>query len=239
MHPGSPCSIPGLNVHRGAIADGVSLYNIKDDPLELTELSQSNPSKVKELLARMAVYGKSADQVPPTIFWPYDGQEQRFDGKDGVAAWDYQCPQCKHSGALPSAASCLLDGKACPNHWDPWCDDVECGVGPPAPAPPPPPPPPPLPPVAPTPGCPVVWRGGLSNPDLWEGRVASWPACCARCGNSTMSGTCKAWTWFEDGACHLHSSDAGKNTNRHPLPVSGTMRALPDAYEWFGFDGPQ
>ena len=66
-------------------------------------------------------------QVPPTIFWPFDGPvEYSADGERvTVAAWNYQCPQCKHQGALLDAS-----GR---HHFDPWCDDVVCGAGPPAP----------------------------------------------------------------------------------------------------------
>jgi hypothetical protein len=199
--------------------------------LEQSDIAASQPAKVKELLQRLSVYGASTDQVPPTIFWPFDPSNDGHLGK-GVAAWNYQCPQCKHSGALLDA-----QGR---RHWDPWCDDVQCGVGPPAPAPPPPPPPTP---VAPTAQCPVVWRGGISNPDLWQGKTASWEGCCAKCaGYTNHTSSCAAWTWFQDGLCHLHSSDAGKNTNRHPLPVSGTMTQLQrppredsSHYVWWGF----
>lgn len=67
------------------------------------------------------------DQVPPTLFWPYDGPvEYSADGtRVTVAAWNYQCPQCKHQGAQRDASGHY--------HFDPWCDDVVCGVGPPAP----------------------------------------------------------------------------------------------------------
>ena len=50
-------------------------------------------------------------QVPPTLFWPYDGPvEYAADGKRvTVAGWNYQCPQCKHQGALLDASGrCLL-----------------------------------------------------------------------------------------------------------------------------------
>ena len=82
-------------------------------------MAKAQPQKVAELLKRMAVYGASADQVPPTIFWPFN------ETAHGVAPWNYQCPQCKHSGAQ-------LDSQG-RRHFDPWCDDVVCGVGPPAP----------------------------------------------------------------------------------------------------------
>jgi len=51
--------------------------------------------------------------------WPFN------ETAHGVAPWNYQCPQCKHSGAQ-------LDSQG-RRHFDPWCDDVVCGVGPPAP----------------------------------------------------------------------------------------------------------
>eukprot|EP01048_Picozoa_sp_COSAG05_P013728 COSAG05_NODE_1488_length_4726_cov_9.016641_4_plen_89_part_00 len=42
------------------------LYNIALDPLEQNDLARSQPQKVTELLARMAVYAASEDQVPMT-----------------------------------------------------------------------------------------------------------------------------------------------------------------------------
>jgi len=39
------------------------LFNIADDPFEKTDLASKQPAKVKELLARLEVYAKSA--VPP------------------------------------------------------------------------------------------------------------------------------------------------------------------------------
>ena len=67
-------------------------------------------------------------------------------------------------------------------------------------------------------------------------------------GDRGNDGGCAAWTYFEDGLCHLHASDKGKNQNRHPLPVSGTMKKqhgdggaqhqeeeAAEEYEWYGF----
>ena len=68
-------------------------------------MSGAQPAVVSEMLARMAVLGASPDQVPPTLFWPYNQTQH------GVAPWNYQCPQCRHSGAQPGP-----DGF----HFDPW-----------------------------------------------------------------------------------------------------------------------
>ena len=56
-------------------------------------------------------------------------------------------------------------------------------------------------------------------------------------GGNVGGGACAAWTYFEDGLCHLHTSDTGKNQNRHPLPVSGTMKKQQEEreYECYGF----
>jgi len=40
------------------------------------DLSESEPAQLKTMLARMAEYGASSDQVPPTIFWPFAGEEK-------------------------------------------------------------------------------------------------------------------------------------------------------------------
>ena len=93
----------------------VELFHIATDPYEQNEVAHSHPDQVKMLLARMAEYAASPDQVPPTLFWPQNNSEK------GVAPWNYQCPQCRHGGALAGA-----DGY----HFDPWCDHVQCGTGP-------------------------------------------------------------------------------------------------------------
>ena len=80
--------------------------------------------QVAELLARLAVYANSTDQIPPSIFYPFNRSETGANGLPSIAPWNYQCPQCARSGAQPGPHG---------NHYDPWCDDVECGVGPPAP----------------------------------------------------------------------------------------------------------
>lgn len=71
------------------------------------------------------------------------------------APWNYQCPQCPHSGALPGTLG---------YHFDPWCDGVVCGEGSPAP------PPTPLPVPRPTAQCPfhlqVGGMGGEHNKDI-------------------------------------------------------------------------
>ena len=114
-----PCHIPVIPCS-GAKGDGIMLYNIAEDPEERSDLAAQQPAKVEELLRRMAFYGNSSDQVPPTLFWP------KAPTGHGVRPWNYQCPQCPHSDALVDS-----EGR---RHWDPWCDHVQCGVGPPAPA---------------------------------------------------------------------------------------------------------
>lgn len=220
--------------------DKVELYNIAADPYEYNDQAAAQPAVVARLLARMAFYGASTDQVPPTIFPPFN---QTGEGKL-VQAWNYQCPQCRQGGALPSARG---------DYFDPWCDDVECGVGPPAPpkpspppSPPPGPSPPPSPPPAPTAKCPAPWKlledtgmGSSSNKDIDIVRAAGWEACCAICiaytgangtnDNGKVSGStaatigaaaavdieeCKGWTYFKDNnQCHLHANDLDTHPN--------------------------
>ena len=146
--------------------DKVELYNVGTDPFETTDLAASHPKVVQELMARLSVYAQSADQVPPTIFWPFDQNETGANGQRSIAPWNYQCPQCCHSGALPGPRG---------HHFDPWCDNVTCGVGPPCvPAPTPTPAPAP----APTTKCPLPWRmqmggmGGGSNEDIHVEKAA-------------------------------------------------------------------
>ena len=104
--------------------NAVELYNIAADPYETDNLAPTEPAKVQELLARLAVYANSTDQVPPTLFWPFAGPTSTgANGQRSVAPWNYQCPQCCHHGALPGPEGF---------HFDPWCDNVACGVGPPA-----------------------------------------------------------------------------------------------------------
>lgn len=155
------------------------------------------------LLSRLAMYGASDDQVPPTLFWPFNQTAH------GVKPWNYQCPQCRHGGALPGS------GRSGLSHFDPWCDDVTCGVGPPAPGPPAPPPTPPAP--APTPACPASWRifnGGIGssrNLDIAVVAANDWEECCKACiGHSG----CTAWTMFTvtGGKCHLHNNQL----DQHP-----------------------
>jgi len=89
----------------------VELFNIAKDEFEQNEISQSNPTVVKQLLERLATYGSSTDQVPPTLFWPFN---QTY---HGVKPWNYQCTKCRQGGALPGPQG---------NHFDPWCDDINC-----------------------------------------------------------------------------------------------------------------
>ena len=187
----------------------IELYNIAADPLELSEASAANPAVVTRLMARLAGYAASKDQVPPTVFYPYNETGHT------IAPWNYQCPQCRHGGALPGP-----DG----NHFDPWCDNVTCGVGPPAPNPDPgPPSPPPAPAPAPTPRCPAPWKmfnggmGGAQNKDVAvRTGVAGWEDCCVLCIGDPAAGdsACKGWTYFTDGSesCHLHANQA----DQHP-----------------------
>jgi hypothetical protein len=113
------CIVQPFHGPEQKLGAGIMLYNIAEDPEERTDLSADQPAKVKELLARMAFYGRSKDQVPPVLFWP------KAPTGHGIRPWNYQCPQCPHSDALVDA-----HGR---RHWDPWCDNVTCGVGPPAP----------------------------------------------------------------------------------------------------------
>lgn len=167
-------------------------YNISADPLEKREVSSANPQVVATLLARMAQYGASKDQVPPTLFFPFN------ETAHGIAPWNYQCPQCRQGGGLPGPKGL---------HFDPWCDDVQCGVGPPAP------PPGPAPAPAPTPKCPWhVQLGGMgsgANPDIRITNATGWEDCCVTCMGDKV---CMGWTFFTDErTCHLHANDKSQN----------------------------
>jgi hypothetical protein len=59
-------------------------YNITADPFETTDRSSDSPEVVKSLLLRMAQYASSPDQVPPTLFWPFN------ESSPGVSPWNYQ-----------------------------------------------------------------------------------------------------------------------------------------------------
>jgi hypothetical protein len=59
-------------------------YNITGDPFETTDRSSDSPEVVKSLLLRMAQYASSPDQVPPTLFWPFN------ESSPGVSPWNYQ-----------------------------------------------------------------------------------------------------------------------------------------------------
>lgn len=95
----------------------IELYDIGSDPFEKHDQSKSRPDVVANLLNRLKDYAVSPDQVPPTIFPPFNEKYARADGKLAVAPWNYQCPQCPQHGALPSAKGW---------HVDPWCDSVQC-----------------------------------------------------------------------------------------------------------------
>ena len=197
----------------------IELYNVISDPYEKTDVSGTNPEKVASLLLRLKDYASSADQVPPTIFFPFAEQYNRTVPSTGesvlaVAPWNYQCPQCRHGGALPG-------NSPIPNEFrlDPWCDDVTCGVGPPAPTPTPAPAP------RPTPSCPASkftlvtgGMGGNSNKDIAVLAAASWGACCTLCmawSNAAAAAAavqCKGWTFFTDAkVCHLHANTKDLN----------------------------
>lgn len=45
----------------------VELYDIERDPYETADLSKKKPAVTKRLLAALAEYVRSADQVPPTL----------------------------------------------------------------------------------------------------------------------------------------------------------------------------
>ena len=168
---------------------------------------------MRQLLARMAQYGASADQVPPTLFWPFN------DTAHGIAPWNYQCPQCTHGGALPGPQG---------PHFDPWCDHVACGSGPPAPPGPAPAPPAPAP--APSPSCPWHMQagglGGKANPDTRVVKASGWEACCVVCIQHTG---CAGWTFYtggsDAGACHLHANDK----DQHPQVQDRITGLAPDA----------
>lgn len=62
----------------------VELYNVTADPYETTDHSAEQPAIVKRLMARLAFYASSTDQVPPTLFWPFNGTG------DMIRPWNYQ-----------------------------------------------------------------------------------------------------------------------------------------------------
>ena len=97
----------------------VELYNIAADEYEKTDLAAAQPATVAELMQRLKVYAQSADQVPPTLFYPFVGGYNRADGKPAVASWNYQCPKCRQGGAMPVSGGMSFD---------PWCDDVDCAA---------------------------------------------------------------------------------------------------------------
>lgn len=45
----------------------VEVYNIAEDPLETMDLSATHPALTKQLLAALAGYARSPDQVPPSL----------------------------------------------------------------------------------------------------------------------------------------------------------------------------
>ena len=45
----------------------VELYDIRHDPYETADVSKAQPAVTKKLLAALAEYVRSADQVPPTL----------------------------------------------------------------------------------------------------------------------------------------------------------------------------
>ena len=146
--------------------------------------------------------------MPPTVFWPFDQNATGANGKRSVAPWNYQCPQCCHSGAQPPPAS---DPGARPQVI-PWCDNVTCGVGPPCQAPPAPTPapaPPPSPSCAKSGKLFRMYSGGMgsnANKDIKIIRVPSrdWHACCNACSQHEA---CQGWTLFaSEGSCHLHAN---------------------------------
>ena len=99
-------------------SSAVELYDLDADPYETTDRAQDEPDVVKHLLQRLAVFGMSTDQVPPTLFPPHNGTQEGANGHLSVAPWNYQCPQCPLGGAQPDAQGRRI--------FRPWCDSVEC-----------------------------------------------------------------------------------------------------------------
>ena len=56
------------------------------DPYETTDLSATQPDTVKQLMARLAVYGASPDQTPPTLFYPLPGVTRLPGRRQGAPA---------------------------------------------------------------------------------------------------------------------------------------------------------
>lgn len=93
-----PCS-PCPNATDPELKKGCTLYNLAEDPSEKTNIAESNPEKLAELLARLKVL--ALESVEPMIWDP------PFQG-DG-----YYCAGCpKHPAGT---------GIAVP--WLPWCKD--------------------------------------------------------------------------------------------------------------------
>ena len=71
------------------------------------------------MMAKLATYAASPDQVPPTLF----PEKSPKIAAPGIKPGYYQCPQCRQGnafcdrGSSTAAESCRLD---------PWCDNVTC-----------------------------------------------------------------------------------------------------------------
>ena len=66
-------------------ATKVELYNIARDPYEYVDQAAAQPAIVKQMVARMAYYAASSDQVPPTLFPPFNKTGQ------GTYTYRYRC----------------------------------------------------------------------------------------------------------------------------------------------------
>lgn len=101
----------------------VELYNITSDPYEYTNLAPAHPAVVAGLVAKLAAYAASPDQVPPTLF----PEKAPKSAQPGIKPGYYQCPQCRQGNAFCGTAS-----PAAPEdcRLDPWCDGVQCAEEP-------------------------------------------------------------------------------------------------------------
>ena len=209
-----------ITTHSPQNGSRIWLHNLTADPYEETNLatppvSPENARVLQILLGRLADYARSKDQYLPTLF-PEEAAHCEA-GDPQCPAWNFQCPQCPQGGAFPSK-SWPANGTSAPNTFNPWCNQVTCGKGPPAPPKPTPAPPVPTPapqptPVpAPTPQCPTVNSGcWFSQSDVGTTQAANWTACCADCAATK---NCTKWVWrpvghpSEADRCHLHSAPA-------------------------------
>ena len=99
----------------------LQLYNIADDPFETTNLVDSHPRQLKQLMDRLVEFASSGDQYPPTLKPPLSDAPGGNVTQPGSSSWAFQCPQCG-VGADGGASVVKGVGRA----WVPWCEDVVC-----------------------------------------------------------------------------------------------------------------